>query len=70
MIREEETRENEKLMREMTRVNDNLVQDRKKAHSMFNCYQENDVYDKGTVTYSSCTVDTTDGEKHEICNSV
>ena len=65
-LMQEMTRENEKLLQEMTRVNDKLMQEMKKPQSMFNCYQENNVNDKGTVTYSSCTVDTTDGKFNDM----
>lgn len=64
MIREEETRENDKLMQEMTRVNDKLMQEMMKQPPMFHCYQANRWYEEGTVKYSNCTVDTTDGNIH------
>ena len=67
MIREEETRENDKrIMQEVTKVGNKLMEEMKKPPSMFNCYQTNYVRDKGTVTYSNCTVDTTEGEINYI----
>ena len=58
--------ENDKLKQEMTREDIKLMQEMKKPPTMFNCYRANDVKDKGTVTvtYSKCTVDTTDGNIH------
>lgn len=58
MIREEDA----KLRQDMTNEDIKLKQELKKPPPMFSCYRTDDFNSPGIVTYSNCSLDTTDGE--------